>query len=114
MALVEIVWNAASIEHGECGSIKGVLRNWNEDAAFGLRADDVKERVNTGRSSCAEEDVGRVCWVAISSWSLQSVLSRLLAVCSVRRTLDELRNALPNAWNALALAVGSYTLNFLQ
>ncbi len=94
-ALIEVVWHAAGVEHGERGGVEGVLRYRDQDSRLRFRADDVHEGVDARRGTGAQEDAGGICRVSIPS----------LNVCG---------NAVANGGHALALAIRTNTVDLAE
>ena len=47
-AFFQVVGYAARVEDGESGGVEGILRDGDQDAGFGTRADDVQHCVDAG------------------------------------------------------------------
>lgn len=75
--LVEVVRDAGGVEDGERGGVEGVLGDRDEDARFGVRADDVEESVDAGGRAGGEVDMRGVRGEAVALCpALVGVLSR--------------------------------------
>ena len=61
LRLVEVVRDALGVEDGQRGCVERVLvGRGTEHARLKARADDVQQRVDAGRGSSGEVDVGRI------------------------------------------------------
>jgi hypothetical protein len=67
LRLVEVVGHALGVDHGERGRVERVLRDRDEHAGRGARADDVQQRVDAGGGAGGEVDVRRVGGEAVAA-----------------------------------------------
>lgn len=83
----------------------------DEDSGLGLRADDVEEGVDTGGGAVAQVDILEARGVAVTSWRMSA---SLIEANGSIHTLNELGNAVANAWCSLTLTVCAHALHLVQ
>lgn len=117
-----MIRHARSVQNGERGGVERVLRDRDEDAALLVGADDVQEGVDSRRSAGGEVDVCLAGRESVTSWIKweKDVRSWILSEnpqptrWGTVLTLEELRNALSDCWDAVAGAVSTNGTNLLK